>query len=1130
MREHKSGTALWTTFVIAGLMLTINAGLMAQQETGRVVGIVQDQSGAVVPGATVTVKSAATNAERTTITGGDGSYAVTNLQPGGYTVSVALTGFNTAQKQVSVPVGGLVDADFKLTVGAVSTTLVVSEAAVRVDTETQTLSNLVTTKQILNLPTLTRDPYDLVAVAGNVNPVDPRDVASGNSRGVGYNINGQRSASTNILLDGADNNDTFTATVGQSVPLDSVQEFSVVTSAFTAEYGRAGGGVVNVATKSGTNEFHGTLYEFNRVSKLSSNGFDANANGIPRGVFDRNQFGVSAGGPIKKDKLFFFHNTEWFRVRSTTTKTALVAMPQLIAASSPATQQFFASLGSQLKVQPNGTIYTKSMIPNLCSATGPCANLAPDTPVFGTVNYPLPADAGGGDPRNQYQSLTRIDYNLTDKTTIYGRYAVDHRDLFAGTIADSPYAGYDSGEKDLNQNVLISVTHTFSPRLVSQSKAVYNRLNELQPLGTVPASPGLYLSSRSQPSKILSTQVALPGYLPFSPGNAIPFGGPQNLTQVFEDVSWTKGPHTFRFGGQYLYIRDNRVFGAYQEAVEQLGNNLNLGMDNLMRGQLLNFQAAVDPQGKFPGQTVTLPVGQPDFTRSNRYNDFALYAQDSWRLMPRLTANLGVRWEYFGVQHNKDPMKDSNFYFGSGSTLQDQLAAGSVQLAPNSPIGRLWQKDLDNFAPRVGIAWDIFGNGKTSIRGGYGISYERNFGNVTFNMIQNPPNYAVLLLGPADVGGNLPVTINNAGPLAGSVGTKVLPPVSLRAVDPNMETAYAHFWSAAIEQEIHKGTVLSLEYTGSKGHGLYTINQLNLPGSAAVYFNNPDTNTPVNPTYAAVNFRTDNGFSRYNGMVAEIRSANVFNSGVQFRMNYTYSHSLDNLSDTFSGLSNNFNLGLLDPTNPSLDYGNSDFDIRHRFSISGIWDVPAAKHMKGIAGQVLGGWSFAPIFTAHTGAPYTIYDCSNANFRCNRLILVNPGIQTSAVNNPAPVAGSTPNLFTYLDLSSEAAGIGSFSNAVTGTSDFGPYPANMATRNMFRQPGFWDFNLGAYKSFKLPKEGTSLQFRAEFYNLFNHSNLFADVTSADISGTGYIPAYYGGKAGTSAAERRNIQFAMKFLF
>ncbi|MBZ5495536.1 MAG: TonB-dependent receptor [Acidobacteriia bacterium] len=1114
------------SFVVALFVALLLAGsLMAQQETGRIVGTVKDQSGAVVPGAAVTIKNIATSAVRTTVTAGDGTYVATNLLPGTYSVTVALTGFNTISRQLTLAVGSVATTDFTLTVGATPTTVVVSEAAVQVDTETQTLSNVITTKQILQLPTLTRDPYDLVAIAGNITPIDPRDVANGSFRGVGFNINGQRDASTNILLDGADNNDTFLATVGQRVPLDSVQEFSVVSSAFTAEYGRASGGVVNVVTKTGTNEFHGSAYEFNRVSKLSSNGFDNNAKGIPRPVFDRNQFGFSVGGPVLKDKLFFFNSTEWMRVRSGSTSTALVPTPELLAAAAPQTQLFFQTLGA-LKVQPNGRIYTKNDLPGLCGPSGPCAALAGTTPVWATVNYPVPTDAGGGFPQNQYQTVSRVDYNLSSKTTLYGRYALQSIDFFNGFQSFSPYQGYDTGETDFNQNALFSVTHTFTPQLVSQSKVVYNRLTSLDPLSTAPVSPTLFLASGSVASKINGIDVALPGYLPFTPGSGIPFGGPQNLGQVYEDVGWTKGVHTFRFGGQYIYIRDNRAFGAYQEPVEQLGTNLSQGMDNLLTGQLFRFSAAIDPQGKFPGQTVSLPVGTPDFTRSNRYHDFALYAQDSWRVVPRFTANFGVRWEYFGVQHNKDPFKDSNFYFGSGSSIDQQVANGSVQLAPNSPTGGLWKKDLDNFAPRVGAAWDVFGNGKTSLRGGYGISYERNFGNVTFNVIQNPPNYAVLQLSTVDVGGSLPVTLSNAGPLSGSTGSKVLPLVSLRAVDPNMETAYAHFWDVSLEHEIVRGTVVSLEYTGSKGHGLYAVNPLNMQGSGAVFLGMSDPLARENPQYGNINFRTDNGFSNYDGMILGVRSGDLFKQGLQISGSWTWSHSLDNLSSTFSELINDFNLGLTDSKNPALDYGNSDFDIRHRVSISAVWDLPYGKSLKGVSSQVLRGWSFAPIFTAHTGAPFSIFDGSNVNNIYNRMILVNP-ISLTGSSNPAPVAG-IPNNFTFLDLSSEAAGVGSYANPITGNSDFGPYPANMSGRNIFRQPGAWDFNLGAYKNFKLPKEGTSLQFRAEMYNVFNHSNLYADITSVDISSNSYVPALKG-LTGT-AAERRNIQFALKFVF
>jgi hypothetical protein len=1107
------------------LALLACAGLvMAQQETGRIVGSVKDQSGAVVPGATITARNVATSAERVGITDASGGYVITNLAPGTYSLIVAVTGFKQTKQQVSVNVGGITTADFALAVGGAETTVeVTGESLAQINTESQTLSSVISTKQILELPTLTRNPYDLVVTAGNVSTGD-------SNRGVGVSINGQRSSSTNILLDGSDNNDTFTASVGQSVPLDSVQEFSMVSSNFTAESGRAAGGVVNLVTKSGTNSFHGSAYEFNRVSALASNGFNNNAQGIPKGVFTRNQFGYSIGGPAIKDKLFFFSNTEWIRVRSTSQITALVPTPQLLAASAPITQQYFTANGA-LATSPNGKIYTKNDIPGLCNATGPCANLPGTTPVWATVNYPVPTDAGAGSPQNQYQTVARVDFNLSANTTIYGRYALQSADYFGGVINNSPYKGYNTGENDFNNNMLVSMTHTFTPRFVSQTKVVFNRLNQLQPLGDSANKTTLYLSSNSVASKILGINVALPGYNEYTPGSAIPFGGPQNLGQVFEDMSYVKGRHTIRWGGSYYYIRDNRAFGAYEEAVEQLGSNLKGGMDGFMTGQLRTFQSAIYPQGKYPGDSVNLPVGPPDFTRSNRYHDFALYAQDSWRVTPRLTFNLGLRWEYFGVQHNKDPKKDSNFYLGTGSNEQDQFKNGKVMIAPDSPVGGLWNPYHKAFAPRVGLAWDVFGNGKTSLRGGYGISYDRNFGNVTFNVIQNPPNYAVIQVGPADVGGSLPISLDPAGPLAGSSGSKVLPPVSLRAVDTNITPEYAHFWSGALEHEVMRNTIVSFQYSGSKGAGLYSIDRQNLPGSAAIYYGSSDSLGYANPQYAVINYRTHDGFSNYNAMIAEIRSRDLFHQNLQFVMNYTYSHSLDNMSSTFSEFGNNFNLGLLDPNNPGLDKGSSDFDIRHRIALSGIWGIPYAKNTHGFSNQILDGWSIAPIFQATTGTPYSVYDCTNGYYACNRLLLADASkISYTPSSSLTPVSG-VPNSFQLVDLSGQAAGTGdnAYYNSITGTADFGPYPKNMLGRNTFRAPGLWSLTMGIYKNFKLPKEGTSLQFRSEFYNMFNHSNLYAEVGSADISSQFYVPASRG-LTNSGATERRNIQFALKFIF
>ncbi len=401
-------------------LLGISCLIWAQAETGQITGTVTDPTGAIVPGALVRIVNAQNGAERTTTASGSGDFAVTNLLPAQYTVTVSAPGFSTYQQNVTLTVGAKLGVDVKMQIGQTGTTVQVSETAVQVNTETQTLSTVVSQQQLTQLPTLTRNPYALVATAGNV-----ADQNMG--RGVGFAINGQRAESTDVLLDGAANNDEFSASVGQAVPLDSVQEFSVLTNDFTAEYGRAGAGVVNVVTKSGTNEFHGSAYEFNRVSALSSNSFDNNAKSLPKSVFTRNQFGYAVGRPIKKDKLFFFSSTEWIRIRSLAEQTVWVPTPQLIAASSPNTQGVFqclrqaegerrhaANVESLTGLPPKAP--TCAELVHRAQAAGPSIRICRSSRRWLTRSRATPAaDCLIANIRPS----RRVDYNLSDKTQMY---------------------------------------------------------------------------------------------------------------------------------------------------------------------------------------------------------------------------------------------------------------------------------------------------------------------------------------------------------------------------------------------------------------------------------------------------------------------------------------------------------------------------------------------------------------------------------------------------------------------------------------------------------------------------------------------------------------------------------------
>jgi hypothetical protein len=1126
-------------------LLAITCLSWGQAETGQIAGTVEDPSGSPIANATVKVISNSTNAERVTNSSSSGDFSVSNLPPGEYTISVESSGFSTFREKALVTVGAKVGVDVKLQVGEATTVVEVNETVGQINTETQTLATTVSQTELRELPTLTRNPYALVALTGNAS-----DAGVGN-RGVGFAINGQRESSTNILLDGAANNNEFGAGIGQQVPLDSVQEFSIITSSFTAEYGRAGGGVVNVATKSGTNSFHGTAYEFNRVSDLSSNSFDNNARGLDKSRFARNQFGYSAGGPVVKNKLFFFSSTEWLRVRSPAHQEAVTVTPQFIAAMAGNSQAFF---NSYYKLKSSDQVLQTFSAQNtgastLCQTNAACnafVGANPTLPIFQTVAYTSNADAGAGAPQNQYQTVGRVDYNATDKTQIYSRYALQSIGYLAGFASASPFQGYDTAENDFNNNILVSGVHTFSPNLVSQSKAVFNRLNSLQPFGPAGGNVPTLFTGPTGVAQLGGVSILFPGYNPGTPGGSIPFGGPQNFVQLYQDFTWSRGKHSVRFGGNFEYLRDNRTFGAYEDGAYYLATSgtgsTGQTVQRLLSGVAGEFQAAIYPQGKLPGSTVSLPLGSPNFSRSNRYKEGAVYIQDAWKVKPRFTANIGLRWEHFGVQHNKNPLLDSNFY-DPASQIDTPLGirTGQVSLVPNSTQGSAWKPDYHDFAPRLGFAWDVTGDGKTALRGGYGLGYERNFGNVTYNMIQNPPNYETVSITAANFT-TAPISISpaNFGPFSGTSGTVVLPKASLRNVDYNIKTAFSNFWSMTLEREITKGFKVEADYSGSRGVHLYDISILNRAGYGNAFLGDPCSAAAqnclnfLNTQYGGINRRGSGGWSNYNGVTFGAKLNEIGRSGLTLSLNYTYSHALDNLSSTFSDANNqsanngDFNTGYLDPYARMLDKGSADFDARQRVTLGAVWAIPFLTHGSSLASKLLGGWEIAPIFSGHTGAPYSIFDGGNGYTDYPRAAFNGP-IPTGTNSNPA-VDNSSPNLFDYLNISSKL--LNPYSNPLYFWSDLPPFPSGMTGRNTFRAPGFFDFDLGVYKTFQIT-ERVRMQLRGESYNVINHANLYVIGTSADVEntnpdGSATINACKG--CAGSTQDRRNMQLALKIIF
>ncbi|MDR3741780.1 MAG: carboxypeptidase-like regulatory domain-containing protein [Terracidiphilus sp.] len=1162
--------------LILGASLSVGASIAilapipaaAQADLGSVNGIVTDSSGAVIANASITVKNAGTGAQRVTTTSGAGQYAVTQLPAADYTISVTAPGFATSTQKFTLTIGSTHSINVKLGVaGGQTEVLVTTDTSTVPDTVDGQVATNIGANQVQNLPVYDRNPYNLVSLSGNAS-----SQIGGGDRGVGVDIGGARSASVDILLDGAENTDMFGVGVGQNIPQDAMQEFSVVVAGQGAEFGRASGGAVNVGTKSGTNQFHGDVFEYNRISTFASDSYNNNAkwatdghDGLtsPKPRYVHNQLGYFIGGPIKRNKLFFASSTEWLRVRSSSYSTAEVPLPGLISQSASNMQDFFTAYGNlqypvngatytgadiqnqglwtsditTIAEQQNGTTGTSCADPNL--ATAPiCANA-----LFGTVVYPVPGDSGGGTPVNQWISFNRVDWTVSDKTQVFGRYIQQSSDFFPGTNASSPYKGFNTGSSQKNHSLLISLTHTFSPSIASATKILAARYNGLQPLNGAPV-PTLYPNSGST-VQLGEGTINFPGYLPTSPGSAIPFGGPQNFIQIGEDLTWSKGKHAFKFGGEFLFIKDNRVFGAYENAVDALvQTGTKKGLINFINGNLGYENVALNPNGVYPCKRdpgtnayiytsdcmIETPASAPNFSRSNRYQDGAAYFTDSWHATTQLTINAGLRWEIYGPQHSQKASNDANFFLGSGSTIYDQIRNGEVKTRETAPDGRLWKLNLKQFGPRIGVAYDVFGNGKSVVRAGYALSYERNFNNVTFNVIQNPPNYAVLALT------NVAVTTANLGAFADNVGLKPLPNTTLRAVDPNIKQVYSQNWNATIEHQLDPTTMVTLGYVGSRGIHNYSIANINRQFSGANYLGDASGVSRLNLQYGNVNFRGSDGDSYYNAVNFGVRSSNIHRTGITTIANYTWGRSIDNNSSTFGDGTNaaggGFYLGYLDPFNHELDRGPSDFNVAHRVTAGIVWEVPYFHTATGLRKAFFDGWIGSTTFTAQTGNPYTLYDCGYAYTVCPRASFTGSRPKKlSKLQDVSSIYG--PNSYSYQNLPDYGGdGYNEWVNPNIGISDMplagaagtgaGGFVVGMDGRNAYNGPGTWDEDLKLAKTV-LFHEKYGINLSGTAINVFNHPNTHLNLNGVnDVSYTNYALAYKDG--------HRDIELEAKFIF
>jgi Carboxypeptidase regulatory-like domain/TonB dependent receptor-like, beta-barrel len=1196
-------TALFVVAFLSGVAF-------GQVNSGQLIGKVYDPNGARVPGAIVQVKSEETGLERLATTSDEGLFVITNLPPGIYEVGVQAQGFAVMTRRVRVFVGSAVRVDSQLSVTpvVVPEEIVEGSGGVKINTQTGQLSDPVSGRQLRELPVITRDPYSLVTLSGNVTPfrINPLGVAP-ITGGFGFSafpfpivntepdqdfaIDGQPPTFNNVQVDGGENIVNYWSTLGQRMPLEGVQEINVITNGFRPEFGRLGGGLINVATRPGGSYWRGSLFEFYRGDALNATSFEANALGIRKGHLVGNNFGGAIGGPVIDDKLYFFVSGEGIRVRSREDRVALVPDPILLGLSTPATVPgstgatpvFFgafplgsvATVNGALRTTPVTTVGaftfadTVSLLggPGAFPAGSPFLALATTPafaglPAFDRVLFNVNTNIGGGLPQDTALAVGRFDWTKSDRSLIYGRYAYFGRDIFRGALSFSPFAGFNTGFHELDHNAQINWLYTFSgpdccsspgasPWLMNL-KANYNRVNlrRNNDFNTAVA-PRLAATPFAFPN-IGGFPLAFPGDFPFDANLNSLITGPLNLLQASADFAGAWRGHQLQFGGSYYYFQDNRNIFSFQNGLFTLGQDVPTALDSLVLGTANSFSVAINPFGAVPGSVITTPPVQPDFNRSLSNHDFSLYGSFNWRVTSNFNLLLGLRYDFFNLPRSRNDEIFFNFFPGAGTTVPAQVASG-VFAPPGTFTGaaladtrvdnnrRFFHRDSDNIAPRIGFAWDFTGGGagcctglrrSTTLRGSVGLTYERLFyavspffqENATFgipSLVAGTPLAGtgttiapIPLIAPGAVG---PSTF---GPL-GVPGTAVLPNFLVRGIDRDIEAPRITFWTVALDREIALNTVASLQYAGAHGHDLFTVSNINRPGSA-LGFLTPPTAVPLarlNPGLGPVFFLRSNGRSNYNAFIADLTNSTWRTIGLSFTARYRFAKALDNVNPF---INENFNVGLLtspfatnflSPFDPENDYGPSDFDVRHRFIGSFIWELPDFFDRSCCGGNggwkrwLLGGWAVTGIFQAMTGFPFTVFDCAGAltpETPCPRA-LVASGVNLDDIRTGqgSVVPDTTvPNRFNFIPASN-------FAVAPT-TTVFPPFTGLGPTvgRNFFRGPGFWNFDFGVYKRFRF-SEDTSFQLRGEFYNIFNHANLFVP-SAVDINSTNFVPAFKRG--------------------
>jgi hypothetical protein len=1056
------------------LSLSITGELKAQV-TGSLSGRVEDPSSTGVSGATITVRSLESGATRTTTTDAEGDYTVLSLPLGPQEVRAEKSGFKAALRTgIDLIVGQDAVVNLRLEVGDLAQQIVVSEEVPVVNTTTSPVSGVVNERQVKDLPLNGRSFDDLLALnPGALNYV-LKSAGTSTSNGNTFSVDGRRPAENLFLLNGIEYAGTSQLAVtpggvsGELLGVDAVREFNALTDTYGAEYGKRAGAQVSVVTQSGTNALHGTLFEFFRNSALDAPNFFA----APAAFLRRNQFGAALGGPLKKNVLFLFGNWEELRwAQSTTTPESVV--PDLSA--------------------------RQGLLPNAAGVPTPVAGLNPAMLAYMQL-WPLPngPDLGGGsaisinNPAQIFHEdfgTLHSDYILSRRDTLTGSYTIDN----GNSVLPQADPLFASGQALRMQVASIQETHVFSPSLLNTFNAGYSRagFNYDSDLLTSFAS-GLSFVEGASPGGIVigggATTTGTGTITSAGPNNAANVWNRRGLFTERDDVQWIHGIHQISAGVWFQRLDDNE-----DTASRQLGQATFTSLQTLLQGTVSTFQVVPDPN----------ELGWRSFFG-------AAYLQDVIRLRKTLTLSLGLRDE-FTTGWNEVSGRASNYLTNGAGVLQTNPVVGNSLFTQNNATHLL--------SPRVGLAWDVFGNGKTAFRGGFGTYYSL-IDALAFLVNSVPPYNGSVSFSNVALSSIVPII--PSVPPAPSCGPGVPSPCTTYApqgVQPNAKTPTVQEWNLTLEQQLDPNTSLRLAYVGSFGyHGLLSVDPNSIPaevcasaagclagGTGTTHTTVPQgaqyipAGTRPNPYLSGGFFWYTEGNSSYNALQIDV--IRRLSRGLSIRGNFTWSKSLDFNSGLTGAQASNQAQMILDRNDLGRDWGPSALDIEHAGVISGSYLLPLGK------GRLREGWQVNAIATMLSGFPFTPQVGSNRSGDGDTRNPDRPNLNP-AFTGPV-ITGNANQWFNPNAFLLPAAG--TYGNLGRGT---------------FTGPGLANLDFSLFKSIQL-RERTNLQFRAEAFNILNHTNF--GTPNATVFSSGAISPT-AGLITTTATTSRQIQLGLKLMF